>query len=244
MKLPRLTSTAFCALASLLSAFPGWAQDGSKLQRTAMGILNDAHKNEGKEVVLDCAYVRPEDGSRIPRLAQAQGLAVFYAIDEEHGRIPVLIPLGAENALIKQFGSKKEYLPGYGTRTRKLRGIVAPWAEKELSRYRHYLRYGGAKEWTNSGGAPQSKEEEEEEEGEPQKEKAAFDDRVFSSFSYDGKRLVEARVVDVGPEGVVVTSKDSTSVIVPLDRAIKMPDLRMKAKDAMEAALAGKSAAP
>jgi hypothetical protein len=235
MKSPRHTSTAFCALASLLTVSLGWAQDNSKLQRTAVGILNDAHKNEGKEVVLDCAYVRPWwHNSSIPHLAQAQGLSVFLAYDENDNTIPLLVRLGDENALTKQFGSKREYLPGYRTRTRRLRGVVAPWEEKQQSIYRHYLRYEGAKQWVNSGGAQQSEEGKQD----PQKKKVAFDDRAFTSFSYDGKRLIEPRVVDVGPEGVVVTSKDSTSVIVPLERAIKMPDLRMKARDAMEAALA------
>jgi hypothetical protein len=244
MQLSRLTSTAFCALVSLLSASPGWAQDASKLQRTALGILNDAHKNEGKEVVLDCAYVRPwSRHSGIPDAAKAQGLEVYLAIDEKNDAIPVIIRLGDGNALIKQFGSEEEYLRGYGTRTRKLRGVVAPWEEKRLSDYRHYLRYEGAKQWVNSESARHGATRQSKKEGQrPQKEKVAFDERPLSSFSYDGKRLIEARVVDVGPEGVVVTSKDSTSVIVPLERAIRMPDLRMRAKDAMEAALAAATA--
>jgi hypothetical protein len=217
-----------------LSSSPCWAQESSKLQRSALGILNDAHKNEGKEVVLDCAYVRPWwHSSGIPSLAQAQGLSVFLAYDEDGKTIPVLIRLGDENALTKQFGSETEYLPGYRTRTRKLRGVVAPWDQADQSMYRHYLRYEGAKQWVNSAGGRKSGNVEEI----PQKQKVAFDDSPMRSFSYDGKRLNEARVVDVGAEGVVVTSKDSISVIVPLNRAIKMPDLRMKAKDAMEAAL-------
>ncbi len=240
MKSPRLTSTAFCTMVFLLSASAGGAQDGSKLQRTALGIRNDAHKNEGKEVVLDCAYVMPWwHSSIVPKLAHAQGLAVFLAYDENRSAIPVIIRLGDENALVKQFGSEKQYLPGRRTRTRRLRGVVTPWEEEQTSTYRHYLRYEGAKQWVNSEGARHGSSRQSKKEGQrPQKEKVAFDERAFRSFSYDGKRLIEPRVVDVGPEGVVVTSKDSTSVIVPLERAITMPDLRMKAKDAIEAALA------
>lgn len=228
-----ITPIGAIALACLLISSPCWAQDSSKLQRTAVGILNDAHKNEGKEVVLDCAYVRPwYHTSGIPPLAHAQGLSVFLAYDEDGETIPVLIRLGDENALTKQFGSDTEYLPGYQTRTRRLTGIVAPWGQADQSIYRHYLRYEGAKQWVNSAGGRQSGAE-----GVPQKQVVAFDESPMRSFSYDGKRLNEARVVGVGAEGVVVTSKDSISVIVPLNRAIKMPDLRMKAKDAMEAAL-------
>ena len=43
-------------------------------------------------------------------------------------------------------------------------------------------------------------------------------------------------MVIVGPEGVVVASKASTSVIVPLNKALKMPGLRMRAKAEMEVA--------
>lgn len=228
-----ITPIGAITLACLLISSPCWAQESSKLQRTAVGILNDAHKNEGKEVVLDCAYVRPWwHSSGVPSLAQAQGLSVFLAYDEDGKTIPVLIRLGDANALTKQFGSKTEYLPGYRTRTRKLKGIVAPWGQADQNIYRHYLLYEGAKKWVNSAGGRQGGAEEV-----PPKQAVAFDDSPMRSFSYDGKRLNEARVVDVGAEGVVVTSKDSISVIVPLDRAIKMPDLRMRAKDAMEAAL-------
>lgn len=235
MKTPTcaITPIGAIALACLLISSPCWAQDSSKLQRTAVGILNDAHKNEGKEVVLDCAYVDREDYSDTIRLAKAQGLSVFYAVDENNARIPILLRLGDENAFTKQFGTTMERLPSsYNIRTRKLRGVVAPWDQSNPTRFLHYLRYEGAKQWVSSGGQRQGGVVEV-----PQKQVVAFDDSPMRSFSYDGKRLNEARVVDVGAEGVVVTSEDSISVTVPLDRAIKMPDLRMRAKDAMEATL-------
>jgi hypothetical protein len=181
--------------------------------------------------VLDCAFVLPLAFSTIPRLAQAQGLAAFLAYDEYNNHIPVLIRLGDGNALTKQFGSRRKHLPGKKIRTRKLRGVLTPLDEDYFG---HYLRYEGAKKLTSSEAARESEKEGDD----PPKEKVSFDEGAFSSFSYDGKRLVEPRVVDVGPEGVVVTSKDSISVIVPLDKAIKMPDLRMRAKAAMEAAVA------
>jgi hypothetical protein len=71
-----------------------------------------------------------------------------------------------------------------------------------------------------------------------------FDKSPMTSFSYDGKRLIEARVVEVNAESVRIADKYGVAVEVPLDRASKMPDLQMMAKDAMEAALAAKSAAP
>jgi hypothetical protein len=60
----------------------------------------------------------------------------------------------------------------------------------------------------------------------------------MQSFSYDGKRLIEATIIEITPDKVRLIDKHDVSVEVPLDRAIKMPDLRMKAKDAMEAAMA------
>ncbi len=65
-----------------------------------------------------------------------------------------------------------------------------------------------------------------------------FDDSPMQSFSYDGKRLIEATIIEITPDKVRLIDKHDVSVEVPLDRAIKMPDLRMKAKDAMEAAMA------
>jgi hypothetical protein len=66
----------------------------------------------------------------------------------------------------------------------------------------------------------------------------AFDDKPMSNFSYDGARLIEARITGVGSSGVTVVDKHNTSVTVPLEQAVKMPDLRMRAKAAIETALA------
>ena len=69
------------------------------------------------------------------------------------------------------------------------------------------------------------------------KESPGFDGSPFSSFSYEGKRLVEPRITSVDTDGVIVTDKDDkNSITVPLDRALKQPELRMRAKNAIEAA--------
>jgi len=65
-----------------------------------------------------------------------------------------------------------------------------------------------------------------------------FDPSPIKSFSYDGKRLIEARITEITRTVVRVEGKHSDSVNVPLARAIKMPELKMRAKDAMESALA------
>lgn len=71
-----------------------------------------------------------------------------------------------------------------------------------------------------------------------------FDKSPMTSFSYDGKRLIEARIVEVNAESVRLADKHGVAIEVPIDRASKMPDLQMRAKDAMEAAMASQSAAP
>jgi len=188
--------------------------------------------------VLDCAYVRPWwHTSDLAKLAYAQGLAVFLAYDKQGDKVPVIIAAGEENAFMKEFGSEgeyQEYLRGYKVRTRKLRGIVSGWDDNQQGIYRHYLRYGGAPKWVDS---TSSSKDSNVAEIAPQIKKVAFDEKPMMSFSYDGRRLIEARIVDVGPDGVVLTSKDSASVTVPLERAVKMPDLQMMAREAMEAAL-------
>jgi hypothetical protein len=220
--------------AAPVGVMPAHAQGTtSRMQRTVDGIRNEAFKNLGKEVVLDCVGVRATDQSSLHKSASQQGLALFWASDEDYGAMPVLVNQGDASAFVKQFGTETKYY-GYRKRTRQLRGLLTAWDGRNPTSFPYYLRYGGAKEWVNlkqgsapsSGGAP-----------EPEK-KVAFDEKPMTSFSYDGKRLAEARIVDVGREGVVLTDKDAVSVIVPLEKAVKMPDLRMKAKEAMEAALA------
>ena len=67
-------------------------------------------------------------------------------------------------------------------------------------------------------------------------EQPKFDGSPFSSFSYEGKRLIEPRIESVDTNGVKVTDKEGeNSVVVPLDRALKHPELRMRAKDAIKA---------
>lgn len=64
-----------------------------------------------------------------------------------------------------------------------------------------------------------------------------FDTSPMNSFSYEGTRLIEARITSVGSDGVTVTGKDGKSVVINLDRAEKIPDLRIRARDAIKAAL-------
>jgi hypothetical protein len=66
-------------------------------------------------------------------------------------------------------------------------------------------------------------------------ESTNFDGSPFTSFSYEGQRLIEPRITSVDAEGVSLTDKEGRiSITVPLDRARKQPELRMRARDAME----------
>lgn len=66
-----------------------------------------------------------------------------------------------------------------------------------------------------------------------------FDSSPMASFAYDGTRFIEARITGITPAGVTVTGKDGRTAVVELDKAIKIPELRMRAKDAIQAALSG-----
>lgn len=66
----------------------------------------------------------------------------------------------------------------------------------------------------------------------------SFDASPMTSFSYDGTRLIEARITSVSPAGVTITGKDGKSVVLDLEKALKFPDLRIRARDAIQAAIA------
>jgi len=66
---------------------------------------------------------------------------------------------------------------------------------------------------------------------------ATFDSSpMITSFFYKGIQLIEARIMSVNRAGVTVVDKFGRQVVVPLERAIKMPELRMKAAQAMQEA--------
>ncbi len=66
-----------------------------------------------------------------------------------------------------------------------------------------------------------------------------FDSSPMASFACDGTRFIEARITEVSRAGVTVVGKDGRTVVVELDKALKLPELRIRAKDAIQAALAG-----
>lgn len=64
-----------------------------------------------------------------------------------------------------------------------------------------------------------------------------YDSSPINSFDYQGTRLIEARITDISPLGVTVTGKDGKSVVVDLELALKMPELRIRARNAIQAAI-------
>lgn len=68
----------------------------------------------------------------------------------------------------------------------------------------------------------------------------SYDSSPINSFDYQGTRLIEARITDVSPEGVTVTGKEGKSVVVDLELALKMPELRIRARNAIQAAIAAR----
>lgn len=66
----------------------------------------------------------------------------------------------------------------------------------------------------------------------------AYDTSPMASFAYDGTRLIEAKITSITADGVTITGKNGRSVVVDLETAAKMPDVRIRAQEAIEAELA------
>jgi hypothetical protein len=176
----------------------------------------------GKEVTVMVA-----DATRVDA-GQHEGVAIFHVYTQ--GRISgdwayAVLPISEAEAFGRRYATRD-----YTTR-RPLRGTFSKTANNSF-----YISVNGAKfpeqEFAYS-------EQDESRPKQPEQPKLpAYDDSPLASFSYDGKRLVEARIVEITPNIVKLSDKNGLSLQVPTERAVKMPDLRMKAKAALEAAQA------
>jgi len=161
-------------------------------------------------------------------------VAVFYATtrgQRDVGFVLVAVPRTEVDAFVRRYSVR-----GYG-QTRPMRGTF-----KSRTNGTFYISFRGAKYPEEAASIPErsvARGSEERESPLP-----AFDKSPITSFSYDGKRLIEARIIEISADSVRLADKHDVAVVVPLERAVKMPDLRMKAKDAMEAAIKAGHASP
>jgi len=69
-----------------------------------------------------------------------------------------------------------------------------------------------------------------------------FGSGEMGSFSYRGQRVIEASIAGVDEGGVVIRGKDTGLIIVPLEDALKIAQLKMRIGAKMEALLESKEA--
>ncbi len=117
-------------------------------------------------------------------------------------------------------------------RTRPLSGVL-----KKGGHY-YYLSYKGAVLPPEEADSEQEQDASTSTITEENSKIPIFDSSPMSSFSFGGKRLAEPRIVSVDVSGVKVVDKNNReTIIVPLERAVKIPELRIRAKDTMEVLL-------
>jgi len=175
----------------------------------------------GKDITLMVAQVERRDKG------EHGDVAVFWAYtkgERETGWVDVVVPRSESDSFARRY-AYRDY------RTRPMRGTFMSTTNAKF-----YIAFKGAEFPSDANFAPTT--------GAAQASDAvplklpAFDDSPMTSFSFDGTRLAEARITEITTAFVRVADKSGASIEVPLERAVKMADLRMRAKDAMDAALA------
>ena len=175
----------------------------------------------GKEITVKVARADRQDSGEHENVAV---FSIYTLGNKDSSFTHAVVPRAEADAFSRRYAHD-------GYRTRPLRGTFSKTANRNF-----YISVNGAKfseeefaySEQDASGAQQPE----------QPKLPAFDDSPLASFSYDGKRLVEARIVEITPNIVKLSDKNGLSLQVPTERAVKMPDLRMKAKAALEAAQA------
>lgn len=218
----KINRTAAAGALCILFATDGLGQP----DRNTMAFYEaDSGRYLGKEVT-----VMISDAFRVDK-GQHKEVAVFYIStkgSQTRSFTHAVVPLSEAEA----FG--RRYTTRDCVTVRRFRGTFSQAANN-----RFYLSVNGAKfpedEITEAGQERTTAEQLE------QPKLPAFDRSPLASFSYDGKRLIEARIVEITPSTVKLSDKNGLSLQVPIERAVKMPDLRIRAKAALEAAQAANS---
>jgi hypothetical protein len=193
---------------------------------SAQYYLNQADTYLGREITVQCAAVQLVSGPSV----QSSDLAVFTAETYDRkgwgGSIRVAVPKASAENFARKYGHDALWRQnGYATKI--LMGIYSKQGRS------YYLRWGGAGELgdvsepavvasTSTVAAQPSAP-------------GTFDRSPMTSFTYEGRRYIEAVIASVDAEGVKVVDKAGASVVVPLERAAKIPELRMRARDAIAA---------
>jgi hypothetical protein len=190
------------------------------LQQRSFGFfLKRSERYVDRPITMGCSSVH-----RMPSKAeQASGVVLFDAFtvgDDGSRRTLVAVPAAEADSFDRRYNISGRYGP------RPLTGVL----KRKPKGF--YVSYEGALlpdatrgSEPDAGGADPG----------PAAAPVPFDTKPMVSFSYQGQRLIEASVKSVDASGVTVRSKDGISVVVPIAEAKKIPDLRMRARAAMEA---------
>jgi hypothetical protein len=192
---------------------------------SAQYYLNQADTYLGREITVQCAAVQLVSGPA----GNHPDYAIFEAqtYDRKNwppGYIRVVVPRASAENFARKYGHDSQWRQnGYATRV--LMGIYS----KNGTSY--YLRWGGAGEIAGEG------ERKPRPVATPGSEVApmSFDRSIMPSLTYNGQRYIEVTITSVDASGVKVVDKAGDSVIIPLEQAAKIPELRMRARDAIAA---------
>ena len=192
---------------------------------SAQYYLNQADTYLGREITVQCAAVQLVSGPA----GNHPDYAIFEAETYDRkswppGYIRVVVPKVSAENFARKYGHDSQWRQnGYATRI--LMGI---YSKKGTS---YYIRWGGAGEITDEGkrepgpvATPGSVEA-----------PVSFDRSTMPSLTYNGQRYIEATIASVDSSGVKVVDKAGDSVVIPLEQAGKIPELRMRARDAIAA---------
>lgn len=189
-------------------------------QRSFDYFANRAERYVDKQITIGCGSVYRRSSS-----IEHEGKVVLFDAwtlgDDGGNYCLVVVPSAAVESFVRKYNIRGRYDP------RPLVGVL----KRQHSGF--YVSYAGAllpdaprRPALNEAGT----------EAEPTATPVPFDKKPMMSFSYQGQRYIEASITAVDGSGVTVTAKDGASVVVPIAEAKKIPDLRMRARAAMEAA--------
>lgn len=189
-------------------------------QRSFDFFVNRAERYVDKPITMGCSSVY-----RISSSAEHKdGVVLFdaYTVGDDGSRWAlVVVPVAGVESFVRRYNIRGRYDP------RPLTGVL------KRKQQGFYVSYDGAVLPESSA---RSRPDPAGAEAAPTATPVAFDKKPMMSFSYQGQRFIEASITAVDASGVTVVAKDGASVVVPITEAKKIPDLRMRARAAMEAA--------
>ena len=189
-------------------------------QRSFDFFVSRAERYVDKPITMGCSHVYRMSS----RAEHNAGVVLFdaYTVGDDASRWAlVVVPVAEAEAFARRYNIAGRYDP------RPLTGVLK---RKESG---FYVSFAGAVLPESSG---RSRPDPAGAQAAPTATTVPFDKKPMMSFSYQGQRFIEASITAVDAAGVTVVAKDGATAVVPIAEAKKIPDLRMRARAAMEAA--------